>query len=109
MNQTWKIIIAIVVTAIVVGGYFYIVQVRPNKPEELNSGWRLIIKNNCEQSGGTFTNDKCNCPAGYKPDMYDRTSGYCATDEGMPGGKVGQDMIDKYNYKVELEQCKKGK
>lgn len=108
MDKVYKIIISIIMVIILVGGGFYFGQLQQDKTGDLNLNpeWRPIIKNNCEQSGGVFVDDKCSCPAGFQPDMYDKTSGYCATDAGTAGGKLGEDMAEKYNCKVELKKCK---
>ena len=100
MSQTSKIVLSVIITAIVAGGvvYFWQKQNSPVLPMPENK----IIKYNCEQSGGRFTNNKCFCPLeeqlGQTSEMmYDKETGYCQTTHGGPGGRIGE-MIIKFGY-----------
>ena len=101
------IAVEIVTMAVIAGGFLY--WQKDNEQNSPNPEWKQVVQYNCEQSGGTFKEDKCECPRGALPDMYDKTSGYCTTDAGTTDGKVGQAMIESFNCKMELEKCQKDK
>lgn len=74
--------------------------------------WKKIVQYNCEQSGGSFKNDKCECPIEEQlgqtsESMYDKNRGYCQTTAGGDGGEVGLAAEQCYGYKLDLEECKK--
>jgi len=103
-SQIFKIIIAIIITAIVVGGGVYFWQ-----NQTTNSQGEKIVKHYCQQSGGTFENDKCDCPSEFGADMYDKTNGQCQTTVGGPGGALGEQMNQHVGLKLELDDCEKNK
>ena len=50
-----------------------------------------IVTYNCEQSGGTFSNDACSCPTEQGEKLeYDSDTGYCMSAFGIPGGEQGE-------------------
>jgi hypothetical protein len=103
MSCASKIFLSIIITALIVGGgvYFWQQKQVPNSPSVANiktneasaNAWKKIIQYNCEQSGGSFKNDKCECPfeeqLGQTSEiMYDKNTGYCQTTAGGPGGEL---------------------
>lgn len=132
--KIWHIISAIVITALLIGGGVYYWQssktpalspatvVKTNVVKEktttatkttpiiTTSDTQKIVAYNCEQSGGTYENNKCTCPSGtyemngkqlpkYK---YEKDTGYCSDPMGIEGGNIG-DMVKKV---LELERLK---
>lgn len=84
------------------------------KTETITStdAWKKIVQYNCMQSGGSFKNDKCECPieeqlSQTSESMYDKSTGYCTTTVGGPGGEVGLAAEQCYGYKLDLDECKK--
>ncbi len=52
-----------------------------------------LIKHNCELSGGTFSENGCECPieedlGQTQEEMYNKKTGYCRTTHGGPGGEA---------------------
>ncbi len=92
-SQASKIVLAVIIAGVVVGGGVYSWQKKDTTV--LSTQENLVVKYNCEQSGGKFTNNKCDCPfeqqLGQTSDsMYDRETGYCQTTHGGPGGSIGR-------------------
>lgn len=92
------VILAVIITAILVGGgMFWMTKSSPANNQ--------IVKYNCEQSGGAFNNDKCDCPfeeqLGQTSDsMYDESTGYCQTTHGGPGGVLQEEMASILGLKI---------
>ncbi|OGH90452.1 MAG: hypothetical protein A2507_00375 [Candidatus Magasanikbacteria bacterium RIFOXYD12_FULL_33_17] len=119
MSQISKIILTIIITAILSGSLVYLLQQKqspslpPTSQEETSSDeWSKIVKYNCEQSGGEFTNNKCECPfedqlEQTSESMYDKSTGQCQTTIGGPGGELGQIMNQHIGLRLELDECKK--
>ena len=87
------IVIAVVVTALVVGGGMYWWQTS-KVPLGTNTS-EQIVEFNCEQSGGTFLESKCQCPEEPKVNgapafTYGERDGYCVDSFGAPGGELGE-------------------
>lgn len=132
-SQTYKIILAIIITAIIVGGGVYIWQGKTpaNLPVTVNTtqtetqntepatqtaqeknGWEKIVQYNCAQSGGLFKDDKCECPLeeglGQTQEMmYDKSTGYCQTTAGGPGGELANTANMFVGRGLELDACQK--
>ena len=109
MNRQLKLIIItdVLIVAVASAG-FYFWQKAENK-ESQKPEWRQVVQYNCEQTGGSFIDNNCECPKGALPDMYEKTSGYCTTDMGTTGGKIGEMSAENFNCKMELDQLKKDK
>ena len=129
-SQTSKIIISIIITTIVVGGSVYFWQQEnnlnttpptntvqtqtQNKEEKIkdaspSNDWNKIIQYYCEQSGGTFSENKCTCPSEFGADMYDKTNGECQTIAGGPGGELGKAMDQGIGLRLQLDEYEKNK
>lgn len=132
-SQTYKIILAIIITAIIVGGGVYIWQGKTpaNLPVTVNTtqtetqntepatqttqeknGWEKIAQYNCNQSGGLLKDDKCECPLeeglGQTQEMmYDKSTGYCQTTAGGPGGELGNMINLSIGQQLALDACQK--
>ncbi len=132
-TQTYKTILAVIATAIVVGGgvYFWQGQAPANPPtvasttqtEAQNTEpttqttikeneYNKIAQYNCVQSGGLFKDDKCECPLeeglGQTQEMmYDKSTGYCQTTAGGPGGELADTANMFVGRGLELDACKK--
>jgi len=92
-------------------------EVRPDNPSHLCEGItstdnseEQIVQYHCENSGGTFTNNTCECP--YEEDFdqtsesqYETDTGYCITTHGNPGGEVGEQIFETIGLKLELSTC----
>lgn len=108
MSQTSKIILIAIVAALIGGGGVYLwqnseikdsppvsVQEKElNEPEtisivETSNEWDELVGYHCELSGGSFSNGTCTCPLEgeqTQEEMYDKSTGYCQTTYGGPGG-----------------------
>src|SRR3989338_367085 len=108
MSQIIRTILVVFITAIVVGGGVYLWQSsqmsasspintqkeKPSKPEitpEIITPNKCeeILKYNCELSGGSFSDNNCECPIEEEVGqtqalMYDKSTGYCQATEGGP-------------------------
>lgn len=87
------VVLAIVVTALVVGGGMYFWQTSKVAPE--TNTYEQIAKFNCEQSGGEFSGNKCQCQEEPKVNgapafTYGERDGYCVDSFGTPGGELGE-------------------
>jgi hypothetical protein len=87
------VVLAIVVTALVVGGGMYWWQTSQISLETNAS--EQIVEFNCEQSGGIFSENKCQCPQEPKVNgapafTYGERDGYCVDSFGTPGGELGE-------------------
>lgn len=82
----WVVAISVAATAVVVGGGVYLWQSLLTEPVVDTSGDQ-IVQFNCEQSGGAYSNQNCNCSA---EDSYEDSTGYCITADGSPGGELGE-------------------
>jgi len=88
------VVLAVVVTALVVGGGMYWWQTSKVVAPETNT-YEQIVKFNCEQSGGTFSRNECQCPEepevnGAPAFAYGERDGYCVDSFGTPGGELGE-------------------
>jgi hypothetical protein len=92
-----KTIVFIIVAVIIIGGGFWWWQTSSNMPENSNqtpvsaNQWEELLEYNCELSGGSFSDHSCKCPIeeeiGQTQEMmYDKSTGYCQTTHGGPGG-----------------------
>lgn len=118
MSQTSKIIIAVIITAIIVGGGVYLGQEKmksssPSAPKEkisLSVEWRQIVQYYCEKSGGTFSSDTCKCPfeeqlGQTSESMYHKMKGTCQTTHGGPGGELGDQNYEWMSKQYQLNDC----
>ncbi len=92
-SSVGAIVLAIVVTALIVGGGMYWWQT--SKVVSETNTYEQIAKFNCEQSGGTFSESKCQCPQepevnGAPAFTYGERDGYCVDSFGTPGGELGE-------------------
>lgn len=76
---------ALLVCALIV---LFAQQEKPSRTSPLTTG---PARYNCELSGGSFESEKCVCPIeeelGQTQElMYDKSTGYCQTTFGGPGG-----------------------
>ena len=102
MNKLISYILAVVLTAVIVGGGVYYWQDN-KKTSDANL---KVAKFNCEQSGGEIKNGKCDCSVLKKFDefsKYEEGTGYCVTSMGLPGGKLEVEMKEVQRLKM-LEQ-----
>lgn len=91
------ILIAVVATAIVVGGGVYLLQNFLTKPIS-NTVGDNAMEFNCEQSGGIYKDGECNC-SGVEA-TYEDATGYCITADGSPGGELGEQARDLLKAKM---------
>lgn len=86
LKHPLTIVMAVVITALMVSVAMF--SLMTSKTVQINLN---VIKFNCQQSGGSWTTDQCNCPAdnGLKYE-YDHETGYCMTNFGIPGGELGE-------------------
>ncbi len=123
MQFHWRLFIALLVISIFVSGgavYFWqqgvlmndqvsIQQADEVNPVELQTvpaaEWRETVRYYCEQSGGAFINDNCDCPSEFGADMYEKPSGQCQTTYGGPGGELGQAMNACIGLHLQLDEC----
>ncbi|HCA67554.1 MAG TPA: hypothetical protein DEP11_04900 [Candidatus Jacksonbacteria bacterium] len=121
-TQTYKIILAVIITAIIAGGGVYFWQgmatTKTQNTEPVikttieENEWNKIAQYNCAQSGGLFKDDKCECPLeeglGQTQEMmYDKSTGYCQTTAGGPGGELADTANMFIGRGLELDACKK--
>ncbi len=71
-----------------------------------------IVQYNCEQSGGTFKNNACECPfeaqlGQTSESMYNKINGQCQTTAGGPGGELGVAMNQCIGLRLAVDECKK--
>jgi hypothetical protein len=99
-----KTFLIIVVVAVLAGGGVYYWQEQGELPE--------IVQYYCEQSGGAFVDDTCECP--FEADLgqtsksqYQKTDGTCQTTQGGPGGELGEQMNLAIGNKMQLDSCLK--
>jgi len=115
-NIVLPILISVVITAIVVGGGMYLWQMsmpdqglsdaltteigetepEAQPPTTAKVSDSAIVRFNCEQSGGTYSDGECNCPLeseGEGQFKYDSNTGYCMSEFGIPGGDFGETDI----------------
>lgn len=107
-----KKILILVVIAISASIVFYL-STNKYSPEvedntQIENGEQEIIKDNCEQSGGTFINNECQCPfeaelGQTSASMYDQETGYCQTTHGSPGGALGGSINESINLNLEIK------
>jgi len=61
------------------------------KMQELTMLKNQIVRFNCEQSGGEYKDDSCDCSSlDDEFAEYDNSTGYCVTANGSPGGELGE-------------------
>jgi hypothetical protein len=106
--QRVNFFIVVVVTAIVVGGGVYVWQNSSDTPHL--SAWKQVAQYNCEQSGGVFENNDCDCPTEFGENVLaDAKTGYCQTTFGGPAGEIGEVIrvyeLEHVECKNALEQC----
>jgi hypothetical protein len=83
----FKLLIVILITALIAGGGVYFWQ---SDQSSTSDEWATLIQYNCELSNGSFVDGSCECT--FDPEwqtqeeMYDKSTGYCQTDHGGPGG-----------------------
>lgn len=72
--------------------------------------WEKIIQYYCEQSGGTFKNQTCECP--FEPNLeqtsesqYSKLNGTCQTTAGGPGGELGKEVDICIGRQLQLNEC----
>lgn len=131
--QTYKTILAIIITTIIVGGgmYFWQGKTPANPPTIINTTqteeqdkeqitqttqgkdeWNKIVQYNCTQSGGLFKDGECECPLeeglGQTQEiMYDKSTGHCQTTAGGPGGELANTANMFVGRGLELDACQK--
>lgn len=52
---------------------------------------------NCENSGGTYSDESCACPEEF---TYNEKSGFCNDAEGAPGGTLGAELKGEANIEM---------
>ena len=81
-----NVFLAILITALIVVGAMYSYQT--SKAVQINLN---VIKFNCKESGGAWSNEKCECPTALGEQLkYDTEKGYCMSSFGIPGGALGE-------------------
>lgn len=65
------------------------------QPKKATTSTTAPQKSACEQSGGVFSQSKCQCPKepqvnGASAFTYEENTGYCIDSFGIPGGKAGE-------------------
>jgi len=106
MNQQKSLLIIIltfVITAAIIGSGMYWwqslkiaslqTQLTAANVVPQRSPFKLAVKYNCEQSGGVFSQSKCQCQKDPEPantTNYDEGTGYCMDSFGIPGGEQGK-------------------
>jgi len=98
MSQTSKMILLAFVVALLTGSVVYLWQHNKSSVSPSSNDYGQIIKYNCEKSGGSFSDSKCECPLekGQTQEiMYDKSTGYCQSTNGGPAG-------DAFNASVGL-------
>lgn len=72
--------------------------------EEAKTAFDVQVKKvACEDSGGTFTNEKCECPDNTEQDgsqtyTFDEALENCVDQFGLPGGVLGEEV--KANHPI---------
>ncbi|MBU1146046.1 hypothetical protein KKD80_00670 [Patescibacteria group bacterium] len=97
------VVVAIVVTALVVGGGMYWWQTSKVTPQ--TNTYEQIVKFNCEQSGGEFSESKCQCQEEPKVNgapafTYGERDGYCVDSFGTPGGDLGETVKNLQEFQM---------
>lgn len=99
-EQSYKkflpVVIAVVITAVVVGGSMYCWQFL-----QTADNCTQVIKYNCEQSGGIYSDGICTCSED-EYEKYEESTGYCITAIGIPGGEL-QEQAAKLQELVMLK------
>lgn len=88
------VLITVVVTAVIVsvGGYFLLNFLT----QGVDNG--DIVKFNCEQSGGLYNNETCECSG---EEFYEEETGYCIAANGSPGGELGDQARELLEARVQ--------
>ncbi|MBI2436728.1 MAG: hypothetical protein HYV41_03235 [Candidatus Magasanikbacteria bacterium] len=108
MSQASKIILVAIIAALIGSGSTYLWQTNQSKisppvdtqEQEINepevtttvsstNEFAGVVKYNCEKSGGSFSNNTCECPLEgpqTQEEMYDKSTGYCQSSIGGPAG-----------------------
>ncbi|MFH1284353.1 MAG: hypothetical protein ABIH78_02070 [Candidatus Peregrinibacteria bacterium] len=105
MSQIGRIIMAVVSIAVVAGGGIFLWKGGLGGNSTSAGEWEQIVKYYCEQSGGTFADNACNCPSEFGGDMYNRANGQCETTAGGPGGELGVQMGQSIGLQLQLNKC----
>lgn len=101
-SENSKITLAIIITALIVGGGMYFWHTQNSKPSVVTNtivteqgAAEKITQYYCEHTGGTFANNSCVCPLENnqtQADMYDTATGQCQTTAGGSGGEIGANI-----------------
>lgn len=130
MSQTSKMVLVAVIAALIGGGgvYFWetdesqespsvsVQEQELNEPETVteftpSNEWNELIRYNCELSGGSFSDNSCVCPieeeiGQTQEEMYDKSTGYCQSSMGGPGGDAFAASVglpwDKYSFWTDI-------
>jgi hypothetical protein len=86
LKHPMTIAMAVIITILIVVGAMF--SLMTSKTVQINLN---IIKFNCQQSGGSWNTDQCNCSADDDEKyQYDLETGYCISEFGIPGGQLGE-------------------
>ncbi len=105
-----KNVIIVVCLFLAVAGIAYGTTFHRGTEESASLGSKKIggegaVRFNCEQSGGSYTNNVCACPTeGDDASVYEESSGFCMTAFGSPAGALGQDARARLELQMEANK-----